>query len=331
MRKNKKNRLMNVPRTAAFIFVAAAIAVSSPAWAELKLKLAHNTDPKDPVHKSATIFAEEAGKLSNGEINVRVYPAAQLGKTKEVQEGVQQGFVDIVIESIGTLSGFHPVAGVESMPYLFEDAGHYVRVWNGPVGLEVKELLANEANFRIFGHMFRGTRELTSNKKVTKIEDLKGLKIRVTPIKERLATWKTFGANPTPMAFSEVFTALQQGVIEAQENPIPTISKNSFWEVQKYLILTSHMANGFTFQMNAKKFAGYSKETKDALIKAADKAAEYYNKYVRENEQKLLDEMASNGMEIVKIDQAPFRAKAKEVVAQFPAVQDWYLKMVEAK
>ena len=309
----------------------AGVALSVPASAELKLKLAHNVDPKDPAHQAATIFAEEAAKLSGGEINVRFYPAAQLGKTKEVQEGVQQGFVDIVIESIGTLSGFHPVAGVESMPYLFEDADHYVRVWNGPVGLEVKEVLAKEANFRIFGHMFRGTRELTSNRKIEKIEDLNGLKIRVTPIKERLATWKTFGASPTPMAFSEVFTALQQGVIEAQENPIPTIAKNSFYEVQKYLILTSHMANGFTFQMNAKKFDGYSKEVQDALIGAADKAAEFYNRYVQENEQKLLDEMAGQGMEIVKIDQAPFREKAKEVVAQFPDVQDWYLKMVTAK
>lgn len=307
------------------------LVLSSPALAELKLKLAHNLDPKDPAHKASTILAEEAGKLSNGEINIRIYPAAQLGKTKEVQEGIQQGFVDIVIESIGTLSPFHPVAGVESMPFLFEDAGHYVRVWNGPVGQEVKELLAKEANFRIFGHMFRGTRELTSNRKITKIEDLKGLKIRVTPIKERLVTWKTFGANPTPMAFAEVFNALQQGVIDAQENPIPTIAKNSLYEVQKYLILTSHMANGFTFQMNAKKFNSYPKNIQEALIKASDKAAEYYNRYVQENEQKLLDEMAAKGMEIIKIDQAPFREKAKEVVKQFPAVQDWYLKMVAIK
>jgi TRAP-type C4-dicarboxylate transport system substrate-binding protein len=91
------------------------------------------------------------------------------------------------------------------------------------------------------------------------------------------------------------------------------------------------MANGFTFQMNAKKFDALPQETQDILIKAADKAAEFYNKWVSDNEQKLLKEMESQGMEIVKIDQAPFREKAKEVVAQFPAVQDWYLKMVSAK
>ncbi len=306
---------------------AIAIMATTAATAETRLKLGHPYDPADPVHTAAQTFARVAAEESNGEINVSVFPSAQLGKVKEMQEGVQQGFVDIVLESVGTLSGFHPLAGVESMPYLFRDADHYLRVWNGDVGQEVKDLMAEEANFRIFGHLYRGSRELTSNKEVNSIDDLNGLKIRVTPIKERLVTWETFGASPTPMSFSELFTALQQGVIDAQENPIATIHKNSFDEVQKYLVLTSHMSNGFTFQMNANKFDGFSPEIQEALEKAASAAAEEYNNYVKENEASLLADLENKGMTIVEIDREPFRAKAKDVVAQFPDLEEWYLKM----
>ncbi len=310
---------------------AIAIATGTMASAELSLKLGHPYDPADPVHTAAETFARVAAEESNGEIDVSVFPSAQLGKVKEMQEGVQQGFIDIVLESVGTLSGFHPVAGVESMPYLFRDGDHYMRVWTGEIGQEVKDLLAEEANFRIFGHLYRGSRELTSNREITSIDDLDGLKIRVTPITERLVTWETFGASPTPMSFSELFTALQQGVIDAQENPIATIHKNSFDEVQEYLILTSHMSNGFTFQVNAATFDGYAPEIQEALEKAAEAAAEEYNDYVRENEASLLAELEERGMTILEIDREPFRALAKDVVGQFPAVEDWYLRMAEVE
>jgi TRAP-type transport system periplasmic protein len=315
----KLSRLMTV--------AGISVAISFNAFAETKLKLAHAYDPADPVHKAAEVFAEVAKRESNGELNIRLFPSGQLGKVKQVQEGVQLGFVHIVIESIGTLSSFNPIAGVESMPYLFDDAEHYRKIWNGPVGQEIKNELESESNWKILGHMYRGSRELTSNKKVTSIGELDGLKIRVTPIKERLVTWETFGASPTPMAFSELFTALQQGVIDAQENPIATIHKNSFYEVQDYLIKTSHMANGFTFQMNFKKFNDHPVEIQNALQTAAKEAADSYNAYVVKHEAELLADLEAKGMEIVEVDKAPFREKAKEVVAQFPELEEWYLKM----
>ena len=229
--------------------------------------------------------------------------------------------------SIGSLSNFHPVAGVESMPYLFRDADHYMQVWNGPVGHEIKDLLAKEANFRVMGHLYRGSRELTSNREIRSIDDLGGLKIRVTPIKERLETWKAFGASPTPMAWSEVFTALQQGVIEAQENPIAAVHAEKLAEVQDYLILTSPMANGFTFVMNAERFDGMPSEHQIALRGAALAAAAEFRATVKANRERLIEALKGQGMEIIEIDQAPFQAKAKDVVALFPEVQPWYEKM----
>ncbi|WP_420392469.1 TRAP transporter substrate-binding protein [Acuticoccus sp.] len=322
---------MTHPITKASLAAFAALAIAWPAAAETTLRLAHNVDPADPRHTAAETFARVAAEESDGELDVRVFPAAQLGKSNEVQEGLQQGTVDIVLESIGTLSSFHPLAGIESMPYLFRDAEHYLDIWTGPVGEEIKQTIAEEANFKLLGHMFRGTRELTSNKRVESIEDLEGLKIRVTPVKERLVTWQTFGASPTPMPFSEVFTSLQQGVIDAQENPLPTIAKNSLNEVQDYLIRTSHMANGFTFQMNADKFEALPSELQQALEKAAAAAAQEYNAYIEANEEALLKELEAGGMTVIEIDQTPFREKAKEVVAQFPDLEPWYLRMTEAQ
>ncbi len=109
------------------------------------------------------------------------------------------------------------------MPHLFEDADHYVAIWNGPVGREIKRIIAGESNFLVLGPMFRGARRLTANRPVEPIDDLAGLKIRVSPTQERLVTRQIFGASPTPMSWSEVFTALQQGIIDAQVNPLATI------------------------------------------------------------------------------------------------------------
>ena len=318
--------MMATLRTLAAVGLAAATTLS--ASAETRLKLAHVASIDHPIQAAAETFAEVAAQESGGELNVRIFPNSQLGKSKEVLEGIQQGTVDIALDGIGSLSKFHYLAGVESMPYLFEGPEHYLEVWNGPAGTEVKDALAKEANFRVVGHMYRGSRELTSNRPIRSIDDLEGLKIRVTPIKERLETWKAFGANPTPMAWSEVFTALQQGVIEAQENPIAVVTAQKLHEVQKYLILTSHMANGWSFHFNAERFDAMPAEHQAAIRKAADVASRQFMDYVQTNYDKTLAEIQEvHGMEVIHIDQAPFRERAKDVVALFPKLQPWYEKM----
>jgi TRAP-type transport system periplasmic protein len=321
---------MKLTKTLMAVFAATTLCAGTSAaqGQDMKLRLGHVGDPADPRHTACEKFAEIAKKESGGKIDVRIFPSSSLGDYKQMQEGLQQGTIDIVIESIGTLSRFYPPAGVESMPYLFDGYDHYVSIWNGPVGEKLKKDMAEKANFLILGHMFRGARELTSNKPVRSIDDLKGLKIRVSPMKERLVTWKTFGANPTPMGFSEVFTALQQGVIDAQENPLETIKGSSLFEVQKYLILTSHMANGFTFMFNAKRFNAWPAEIQAAIRKAADGGADWYNKFVADEASATLAFLKERGMEIIEPDRAPFRAKAKAVVDEFPELKELYLQMV---
>ncbi|MEO1193806.1 MAG: TRAP transporter substrate-binding protein [Pseudomonadota bacterium] len=302
--------------------------MASGVAAEMRMSLSHVANTDHPIHAAAETFARVAGDLSDGEINVRIFPNSQLGKAKEALEGLQLGTIDITLDSIGALSSFHPVAGVESMPYLFEGPEHYIAVWNSPTGQEIKDLLAEEANFRVMGHLYRGSRELTANRPINSIDELEGLKIRVTPIKERLETWKAFGANPTPMPWSEVFTALQQGVIDAQENPIAAIHAQKIHEVQDYLILTSHMANGWTFVMNAERFDGLPKTLQIALRGAAEAATIQFQAYVQANRDRLIEALKAEGMTVIEIDQGPFREKAKEVVALFPELQPYYERMI---
>lgn len=318
-------RLMTLAAAGALVLAGAVSTVSAET-----LRLGHGQDPSDPVHTAAKKFAEVVAQKTDGEVDVRIFPSSSLGDYQQMQEALQQGGIDIVIESIGTLSRFHPLAGVESMPYLFDNADHYAAVWNGPVGEELKAKIAEESNFLVLGHMYRGARQLTANREIDDIADLEGLRMRVSPMKERLVTWRTFGASPTPMAWSEVFTALQQGVIEAQENPLATIQSASLDEVQDYLILTAHMANGFTFQLNADDYEAMDEKTRAALREAANEAADWYNQYITEEEDAILADLESKGMTVIEIDRAPFRQKADEVVTEFPELADWYRRMVEA-
>lgn len=316
--------------TLAALAVAAALPLAQAQAADLTLRLGHGQDPSDPVHTAAKKFADAVAEQTDGTVEIKIFPASSLGDYQQMQEGLQQRSLDSVIESIGTLSRYHPLAGVESMPYLFNDAAHYVQIWNGAIGEELKQKIADEANFLVIGHMYRGARQLTSNKPVESIDDLSGLKIRVSPMKERLVTWKIFGASPTPMSWSEVFTALQQGVIEAQENPLATIQSASLNEVQEYLILTAHMANGFTFQFNADRFAELPEETRKAIRVAADAAADWYNAHITEEEANILKDLEDKGMTVLQIDREPFKVKAAEVVKEFPEIEPWYQRMVEA-
>jgi TRAP-type transport system periplasmic protein len=313
------------------VFLGAAFTLA--AWAtqaqEIDLRLAHVQDTADPLHQATEIFAEKVEEYTDGRVTVTISPAGQLGDYAQLQEMVQQRTIDITVESIGTLSPFHPAAGVESMPFLFEDAEHYVRVWTGPVGEEIKQALAEEANFLIMGHMFRGTRELTANRPIESIEDLSGLRIRVSPMREREVTWQVFGASPTPMGWGEVFSALQRGVIDAQENPLATIYSGSIHEVQDYLILTSHMASGWTFQWNAARFNELEPDIQDAIRRAADEAADWYNATIAEEEAELLATLSEH-MTVIEVDRRPFEELSKEVVAEFPELEDWYLRIREA-
>ena len=198
------------------------------------LKLGHIQSENDFWHLGSLKFKEEVEKRSNGTMTVNIYPNSTLGGDRDMAEGMQMGTVDFALIA-GVLGNFERSIGLLELPYLFNSQEEFSKIVYGPIGDEIAGNVQKASGILILDWWDRGARQVTANKPINKLEDIKGLKIRLPEIPAMVATWKTMGAAPTPMAWSEVYTGLQQHVIDAQENPIPFIYGGRIHEVQKYL------------------------------------------------------------------------------------------------
>ena len=298
----------------------------------VKLKLGHIATENDAWHKGALKFAELVEQKTNGEVIVEVFPSSTLGNDRDLIEGMQLGSVDFALVA-GVLSNFYEPYSILELPYLFRDKEHLEKVLYGPIGEELKAELLENAQLRGLQFWMRGPRELTANKKVETLEDLKGLKIRVPEIPASLAAWEAMGATPTPMAFGEVYSALQTGVIDAQENPRALIASSKFQEVQKYLMKTDHVFGYVLLTMSDITYNKLTPEQQKAIEEAAKEATEYENQLVFELEDQLLEELTNAGMEFVELDVAPFVEAVQPVHQEFAAKygQELYDKIVNTK
>jgi tripartite ATP-independent transporter DctP family solute receptor len=237
---------IEMKRTLTLVLAALFImtwAGTAPAQYKATMKLASVTPTDHFYNVGARKFADLIKERTQGRIEVKVYPAQQLGKgEREITEAVQQGAVDMLITSTGPMGGFSPSINILDFPFLFGDFNHVDLVMDGTLG---RKLLNDfdKAGIKALAFWENGFRHLTNNKKpVIKVDDGKGFKIRTMENKVHLAAWKTAGFNPTPMAWGEVFTALQQGVIDGQENPIAIIASNKLWDAgQKFFSFTAHV------------------------------------------------------------------------------------------
>jgi tripartite ATP-independent transporter DctP family solute receptor len=226
------------------------------------------------------------------------------------------------------LDRYDTLAGLHVYPFLFRDADHFFKVYRGPVGAEMFEQIRSKTGVLIIGTLFRGYRELTTVKRpVQKLDDVKGLKIRVPPAKIFVETWKTLGANPTPMVWGEVYLGLKQGLIDAQENPFAIIYHSKIYEVARYLVLTHHAAGFFSFMVNDRKFQAMPPDVQAAFRAAVVPAEEHYNQFVAKEQVQLLDELKKKGMEVLTPDLAPFRERIKSLDAQFPEYAPWLARI----
>ncbi len=284
--------------------------------AKVTLKLGHVQNTTDNWHLGALKFAGLVKEKTNGEVEVQVFPSSQLGNDRDMIEGMQLGTVDFALVA-GVLSNFEPRMGILEMPYLFRDINHMRKVLNGPIGNELLGSLLKRANIRGLGWWERGPRELTANKPVKTPADLKGIKIRVPEIPVSVEAWRALGANPTPMAFGEVYTALQQKVIDAQENPFAVIASARFPEVQKYLILTNHVYGYVMLAMSERTYQRLTPDQRKAIETAAKEATAYENDLVWNNETKLLKSLRDAGMIMIEPDREPFEEAVKDVHKKF--------------
>jgi len=278
-----------------FILSTASIVISAP----MTLKLAHVVSTSAPYHIGAMELAKLVEQKTKGQLKIEIYPGGQLGKgERECIEGLQIGTIDLVVTSTGPVGGFVPQMLVVDLPFLFRDNNHVDKVLDGPIG---EGLLKDLSKARIKGIAFweNGFRNLTNNKRpVNKPEDVKGLKLRTMENEVHMDAFRTLGADPTPMTWGEVYTSLQQGVIDGQENPINIIRTHKIYEVNKNLALTGHVYSPALLLMNEKKFNSLPLALQKALMEAGKEAAKFERKFIRENEAKMLEELKGFGMQV---------------------------------
>lgn len=281
--------------------------------ADITLKLGHLANEDNVWHKASLKFAEEVKALTNGKVEVKVFPNDSLGKEMDLINGMQLGTADMTITG-ESLQNWAPKAALLAIPYAFKDLAEMDKAVSGPLGEEIKKEIIEKAKIVPLAYFARGPRYLTSNKPIKTVDDVKGLRMRVPNVPVFMQFWRGVGAQPTPMAFSEVFTSLQTGVIEAQENPLALIKSASFFEVQKYVNRTAHVRSWIYLAISQKSFNKLNADQQKAVTEAAKRTQAYERQLMLADEQNLESELKAKGMTFVDTDQSGFAKKAKEAV-----------------
>jgi tripartite ATP-independent transporter DctP family solute receptor len=299
--------------------LATAALAPAGAQAEQVLRFATLQGAGQPSYDGAVRLAELVAKRSNGELKVELFADGQLGTEQESLEGVQFGTIDMFMGSTGAVGRFLPKLEAFAHPYVWRDLDHMLAVVRGEIGEELTEELRAQTGIRILdmGWLF-GRRHLTTRETpVQGPADMADLKIRVQPTEIYLATIEAMGGNPTPMDFKEVYTSLQTGVIDGQENPINVIATRALYEVQDYLMLTGHITQNQTVVVNDQVFSALSPELQEVLLSATRDAGDFQNELLEQEEAEQLELIKSKGMQIVEPDVEAFRAATADVHEQF--------------
>ena len=281
--------------------------------AEVILKLGHTANEENIWHQSVVYFSQLVDSLSDGQIAVRLYASEQLGKELDMIRSIEAGIDDMTITG-ESMQNWTEITAFCGMPYLIRDFDHLKQVVNGPVGEKIATKMKEEIGLRPLAYFARGPRHLTANRPIKTPEDLQGIILRVPSVPISVKTWEALGAKPTPMTFSEVFTALQQGTVEAQENPFALIQSAGFYEVQKYVNLTGHVIGWVYVVIGEEQFESLKPQHQQIILEAGIAMQEYHEKLFLEQEEKLRKSLEERGMEFVEVDVQAFQQKASQAV-----------------
>lgn len=287
-----------------------AAANDAPAAAAdaVTLKLGFSTNEEDPRAKAAQEFKKEVEEKTGGSVVVEIYPAGQLGGDAALIEAMalDSGTVDIIITDASNFATYEPKMGISALPFQFSNFEEAWEFMDGEIEKEAEDLLISQ-NMRVLAHYDNGFRCVTNSKKeITAPADMANLLIRTPENPVIMATMKALGANPQPLAFSELYQALQQGTYDAQENPVPVIYNNNLFEVQKYLSVTNHIYSGMCFTITESTWGKLSAD-QQAIVDAAAKASAEFNRELNKQQtEEMLSTLAEKGMIITEPDLAPF-------------------------
>lgn len=273
---------------------------------DLKFGMVAGTSSNE--YKAVEFFANEVKEKSAGKIEITIYPNGQLGDDRVMMKQLKDGALDFTFAESARFQIFYPEAEIFALPYMipnFETAKK--ALFDTEFGQGLLKKVEKELGMDVLAVAYNGTRQTTSNRPINSIDDMKGLKLRVPNAATNLAFAKYVGAAPTPMAFSEVYLALQTNSVDGQENPLPTIQAQKFYEVQKYLALTNHILNDQLYLVSHETLEELSDDLKRILKEAAEKAAEYHTKLFVDGEQELVAFFKEKGVTITEPDPAPFK------------------------
>ena len=283
----------------------------------LTLKLAHGLDIHHPVHKAMEYMAQKAFEKSGGKLKIDIYPNEQLGNEKETLEKLQLGAIDMTKVSSSMLENFIDEYKVYALPYLFRDDEHKWKVFNGPIG---KEILASGEKQNLKGLIYydAGARSFyTKNKPILKPDDLKGLKIRTQQSPMAIKMVRAMGGSATPIAWGELYTALQSGVVDGAENNPPSLYTSNHYEVCKYYSLDEHTMVPDVVLINTKRWNSMPDSMKIILKEAAEESVPYQRKLWKEFVDDCMQKMQAAGLQVFYPDKAPFKEKSRTLWQEF--------------
>ncbi len=305
----------------------AAAAQPATNFPKTEIRLGHTANTDLNYHKGSVKFADLVKERTNGQVTVTVYPNSQLGTEKDVTEQVKSGVTQMATVGaaiVASFQGWEPI-GVFSLPYIMkgnteeEQYQNFIKLARSPMMKDIAESATKTSGIRALDYSWwYGFRHLTTkNKQVVKAEDVKGLKIRTPDAPIHKVALQTLGASVVGMGFAELYSALQMGVVDGQENPAQTIYTNKFYEVQKYLSLSGHMTQHQFLLINDKFYQGLSPELRKILDQAAIDAGEYQSKLQLADNKKSVEDLKAKGMVVTEIDRADWADKTKDAWKQF--------------
>lgn len=309
-------KIVSFVRALVYLSLLAAFTTNVTAAEKVTLKLAHNLERSHVVHQAFAELAKEVKQLSGGKMTIRIYPGSQMGSARETLELLQNGALDMTKGSASDLESFDSVYAIYNLPYLFKDQAHFNHVVFGDIGKEIMQSTKNKGFFTLSAYV-AGTRSFYAKKPITRPEDLKGMKIRVQASPTTLKMIELMGGSPTPISFGEVYTAMQQGVVDGAENNVPSWVQTRHVEIAPVFSEDEHASIPDFLVISSKTWDKLTAEQQQILLTAAKNSEIFQQKLWDKIDTQTRADAKAMGAQIISVDKAPFRAAVKPLYDDF--------------
>jgi len=330
--------MKGLPRLLLALLLIFAIAPGVAFAAKKKvIKIGHGANEKYHMHRALLKFKDLVEKGSNGELEVQIFPSSQMGPDREMIEGVQTGVLEMCVPPSSFFPGWDPAFAIIELPFMYPSKAIALKTLHSPEGKKMLKRL-EALDLVGLGWLENGTRHITNNvRAINSPNDLQGVKLRTMKVPAHVDTFKALGANPTPMNFGEVYSGLQQGVIDGQENPVAHIYSQRFFEVQKHMSLTGHVFTVYIPVMSKYFYDSLSEKHQTLLLDSMAKTEDYQQQLVNTEESSQLAEIEKSGVKVTRLapeEIKPFMAKVGSVKTKYrkeagAEVYDAWVKAVE--